>query len=128
LVNGMGGVGKTAICRELMHHATNPANTMLDVTVLYKQVKTIDFHLSQLTNVAVTAEHSGNALQHDRQLQLHEHLSKLFQLANLTADEKDILRTLAVLPCQNYHCHDELMVWLGLDNPELLGILRHHTG
>jgi hypothetical protein len=78
----MGGVGKTAICRELMHHATNPANTMLDVTVLYKQVKTIDFHLSQLTNVVVTAEHSGNALQHDRQLQLHEHLSKLFQLAS----------------------------------------------
>jgi hypothetical protein len=29
----MGGVGKTAICRELAHHATNPAHI-----VIWKQV------------------------------------------------------------------------------------------
>ncbi|NQZ11608.1 MAG: tetratricopeptide repeat protein [Algicola sp.] len=110
--------GQHTLTIELL--AKTARDGMLDVQSLYQAVKATGFDLSLKAGVSVTADHSGVTQQQNRQMQLHEHLSKLFQLANLQQDEKDILRTLAVLPCQQYHCRDELMVWLGLDEPELL--------
>jgi tetratricopeptide (TPR) repeat protein len=110
--------GQHTLTIELL--AKTASDAMLDVQTLFDVVKATGFDLSQKASVAVTADHSGVTQQQNRQLQLHEHLSKLFQLANLQRDEKDILRTLAVLPCQQYHCREELMVWLDLDEPALL--------
>lgn len=92
----------------------------LDVSELFEQVKQTGFDLRSLTDTVADGLHSGTELQSKRQHQLHEHLSKLFQLAHLPHDEKTILRILAILPYQTYHGKNELMVWLGLDKPQLL--------
>ena len=93
---------------------------LLDVPQLFEQVKQTGFDLSGLTDTTADGLHSGTELQSQRQLQLHEHLSKLFQLASLAPNEQAILRTVAILPYQAYHGKNEWMVWLGLDKPQPL--------
>ena len=93
---------------------------LLDVSQLFEQVKQTGFDLSGLTETTAEGLHSGTELQSQRQHQLHVHLSKLFQLASLAEDEKEILRTVVILPYQAYDGKNELMVWLGLDKPQLL--------
>ena len=93
---------------------------LLDVPQLFEQVKRTGFDLSGLTDTTAEGLHRGTELQSQRQHQLHEHLSKLFQLASLAEEEQTILRTLSTLPYQAYHGKNELMVWLGLDKPQPL--------
>jgi tetratricopeptide (TPR) repeat protein/predicted ATPase len=88
----------------------------LTVTELLQQVKETGFDLRQLTDVAVEGMHSTTQWQDERQHQLHQHLSQLFQLIDLSADQKNTLSTLAVLPYRDYHGNEELKRWLNLDN------------
>ena len=90
---------------------------LLDVPQLFEQVTQTGFDLSRLTDTVADGLHSGTELQSQRQHQLHEHLSKLFQLAGLAPNEQEILRIVAILPYQTYHGKNDLMVWLGLDKP-----------
>ncbi|MFT4927301.1 MAG: tetratricopeptide (TPR) repeat protein [Phenylobacterium sp.] len=93
---------------------------VLSVQKIFDQVKASGFDLSNLTGVEVDGQDSGLHSDSFQQQQLHEHLSKLFPLADLNQEQKDVLRLLAILPYQAYDCHSQLLVWLGLDEPTLL--------
>ncbi|MCJ8269507.1 MAG: tetratricopeptide repeat protein [Psychrosphaera sp.] len=95
---------------------------VLSVTEVFEQVKKTGFDLSSLTEVLVDGDQSGTQ-QGSRQHQLHEHLEKLFVLANLDEREQTLLRLLAVLPHTAYDCKCELMPWLGLEKPNELVVL-----
>jgi hypothetical protein len=96
------------------------SDSVLSVTQLYEQVSASGFDLSPLTGATVDGLHSGTVDEVDRQHQLHEHLSKLFTMSKLDEDEKNLLGLFAILPNQGYHCHDELIVWFGLEDAKPL--------
>lgn len=66
----------------------------LTVAKMLAQVKNTRFDLRQLTDVSVEGQHSGTEWQDERQHQLHQHLSQLFQLVKLNADQQNTLSTL----------------------------------
>ena len=106
--------GRHTLTVELL--AKTAESNGFSVSEIYEQVKKTGFDLSQLTNTPVEGNHRETELQDNRQYQLHEHLSKLFQLSHISNEEKNLLRTLAILPYQQYHGKNELAIWFGFKN------------
>lgn len=83
-------------------------NGLLSVEDLLDKVKQSGFDLSDW-DIAITGEHSGSEHQ---QLQLQQHLSKLFRLDNLTVHQQQLLYLLSILPPMAYEGRNELMLSL----------------
>ena len=94
---------------------------LFSVEDLLEKVIESGFDLSDW-DIAVTGEHSGQQYEHKGQLQLQEHLSKLFRLDNLSESQQQALYYLSILPPIAYEGREELVKWLGVEGTLLTGL------
>ena len=94
---------------------------LFSVEGLLEKVVESGFDLSDW-DIAVTGEHSGQQVDNEGQLQLQEHLSKLFRLDNLSESQQQALYCLSILPPIAYEGREELVKWLGVEGTLLTGL------
>ncbi len=125
--------GRHTLTIELLARISKEEN--LAIGRLYRQVKEVGFNLSNLTTSSIDATHQGTESkgtepqrtksQNETQWELHQHLSKLFNLVELKNKYKLVLRVMALFPHKAYESREQLIPWLALKNDAIMKHLAY---
>ena len=125
--------GRHTLTIELLAKISKEEN--LAIGRLYRQVKEVGFNLSNLTTSPIDATHQGTESQGPEskrtesqnvtQWELHQHLSKLFNLVELERKYKLVLRVIAIFPHKAYESREQLIPWLALKSDAIMNSLTY---